>query len=141
MSLGGMKHPNISALYHRHRYPPDIIAQGIIEDSRHQNAGKAPKEKPAYSQKFVEDMTAKRNSPNQPFWHIDPVTLQIAHFRLLKPPIGFDDESYKQRSQIEHFFGRFKASLWRIVIRYERTAQNFVAMTESTASNEVTFLT
>ncbi len=38
----------------------EAIAQGIIEDSRHSDAGKAPKEKPAFSQKFVEDMTAIR---------------------------------------------------------------------------------
>ena len=38
----------------------EAIAQGFIEESRHGDAGKAPKEKPAYSQKFVEDMTAIR---------------------------------------------------------------------------------
>ncbi|WP_298921109.1 ParB/RepB/Spo0J family partition protein [uncultured Roseobacter sp.] len=38
----------------------EAAAQGIIEDSRHSDAGKALKEKPAFSQKFVEDMTAIR---------------------------------------------------------------------------------
>jgi len=36
------------------------ISHGIIEDTKHGNAGKEPKEKPAFSQKFVEDMTAIR---------------------------------------------------------------------------------
>ena len=38
----------------------EALAQGIIEESKHRDAGKTPKEKPAYSQKFVEDMTAIR---------------------------------------------------------------------------------
>jgi ParB family transcriptional regulator, chromosome partitioning protein len=36
------------------------ISHGIIEGTKHGDAGNAPKEKPAFSQKFVEDMTAIR---------------------------------------------------------------------------------
>ncbi|MGH1447074.1 MAG: ParB/RepB/Spo0J family partition protein [Cognatishimia sp.] len=36
------------------------ISHGIIEDNKHGGAGNAPKDKPAFSQKFVEDMTAIR---------------------------------------------------------------------------------
>ena len=36
------------------------ISHGIIEDNKHGGEGNTPKEKPAYSQKFVEDMSAIR---------------------------------------------------------------------------------
>lgn len=36
------------------------ISHGIIEDNKHGGAGIVPKEKPAFSQKFLEDMTAIR---------------------------------------------------------------------------------
>ena len=38
----------------------EALAQGIIEESKHRDAGTTPKEKPEFSQKFVEDMIAIR---------------------------------------------------------------------------------
>ena len=45
-----------------------------------------------------------------------------------KIPKEFDAETYKLRNHIERFFGRLKASFRRIATRYEKTAQNFMAM-------------
>ncbi len=45
-----------------------------------------------------------------------------------KIPKEFDAELYKLRNHIERFFGRLKASFRRIATRYEKTAQNFMAM-------------
>jgi len=45
-----------------------------------------------------------------------------------KLPIEFDAELYKERSKIERFFGRLKASFRCIATRYEKTARNFLSM-------------
>ena len=45
-----------------------------------------------------------------------------------KIPKEFDAETYKLRNHIQRFFGRLKASFRRIATRYEKTAQNFMAM-------------
>jgi len=45
-----------------------------------------------------------------------------------KLPADFDAEIYRERSKIERFFGRLKASFRRIATRYEKTSRNFLAM-------------
>ena len=45
-----------------------------------------------------------------------------------KLPKDFDEDLYKQRNKIERFFGRLKSSFRRIATRYEKTANNFMAM-------------
>lgn len=45
-----------------------------------------------------------------------------------KLPKGFDAELYRERNKIERFFSRLKSSFRRIATRYEKTAQNFMAM-------------
>ena len=44
-----------------------------------------------------------------------------------KVPKEFDKALYKNRNQIERFFGRIKRSFRRIATRYDKTARNFMA--------------
>ena len=50
-----------------------------------------------------------------------------------KLPKDIDENLYKQRNKIERFFGRLKSSFRRIATRYEKTANNFMAMIELAA--------
>ena len=45
-----------------------------------------------------------------------------------KLPAEFDVEIYRERSKIERFFGRIKASFRRLATRYEKTSNNVLAM-------------
>jgi transposase len=51
-----------------------------------------------------------------------------------KMPKEFDKEIYKQRNQIERFFGRIKRSYRRIATRYEKTSRNFLVMIKLAAT-------
>jgi transposase len=44
-----------------------------------------------------------------------------------KLPKEFDKALYKNRNQIERFFGRIKRSFRRIATRYDKTSRNFMA--------------
>lgn len=44
-----------------------------------------------------------------------------------KVPKEFDKVLYKNRNQIERFFGRIKRSFRRIATRYDKTSRNFMA--------------
>ena len=44
-----------------------------------------------------------------------------------KMPKSFNKALYKNRNQIERFFGRIKRSFRRIATRYDKTARNFMA--------------
>ncbi len=43
-------------------------------------------------------------------------------------PKDFDAELYKERTRIERFFGRLKASFRRMATRCEKTSRNFMPM-------------
>jgi len=45
-----------------------------------------------------------------------------------KAPKSFDKTVYKERNNVERFFGRIKKSFRRIATRYEKTATNFMAL-------------
>lgn len=44
----------------------------------------------------------------------------------------FDAKIYRERNEIERFFGKLKSSFHRIITRYEKTSQNFLSMIKLT---------
>ncbi len=72
----------------------EAIAQGIVEESRHGDAGKALKEKPAFSHKFVEDMIAIRLAAVQTVLLEEPDYLLSLFAFAVSPASGYGNDIF-----------------------------------------------
>ncbi|MGB7243766.1 MAG: hypothetical protein WBC93_16985, partial [Sulfitobacter sp.] len=69
-------------------------AQGIIEETKHSDAGKSEKAKPAFSQKFVDDMTAIRLAAVQTALLENPDYLLSLFAFSVSPASGYGNDIF-----------------------------------------------